>query len=339
MNNLFSSGTTAAEVDAALSAFHTDFQNLVRQIQQRVVGHADIVADTVAALLARGHVLLEGAPGLGKTLLVRTLAECLDLSFARIQFTPDLMPADIIGTTVMSETHGPSRFTLQFQEGPLFTHVLLADEINRGTPKTQSALLEAMQEGAVTVGRERRVLPRPFFVLATQNPIEMEGTYPLPEAELDRFLFKLLVASPSAEELHEILDRTTGITPQWTGERLTEGRLHQLSQLVRELPVARPVKDYVVRLVQATHPERSAVADWARWVRYGASPRGAQALLLGAKIKALRRGSPSASFADVRATVPAALRHRLILTFEGDAHTASVDQLLAEVVKATPELL
>ncbi len=328
----------AKDLEAAMAAFQADFELMAKRIGHRVVGHTDVIANTLSALLAQGHVLLEGAPGLGKTLMVRSLAESLELTFARVQFTPDLMPADIIGTTVIHDPAASKGFVFQFQEGPVFANVLLADEINRGTPKTQSALLEAMQEGAVTVGRQRHELPRPFFVLATQNPIEMQGTYPLPEAELDRFMFKLLVPPPSPEQLHEILNRTTSFQTEPQIEKLKPSRLRELSQLVRQVPVSHPVQDYVVRLILGTHPGRSPVAQWDRWVRYGASPRGAQALILGAKVRALRAGRPTPHFDDVRANVVAALRHRVLLTFEGEAQASSIDSLLEQVVQATKEM-
>jgi MoxR-like ATPase len=274
-------------------------------------------------------------PGLGKTLMVRTLADALELSFARVQFTPDLMPSDVTGTNIIVDGAGGRRF--EFQKGPVFAHVLLADEINRATPKTQSALLEAMQEQAVTVGRERYQLEAPFFVLATQNPIEMEGTYPLPEAQLDRFFFKLRVSAPGREELHAILDRTTGAGEPAVRPVLGRERVLAMRQLIREVPVARPVQDWVVRLVQATHPETSSHAQVKKYVRYGSSPRGAQAVLLGAKVLALRAGRFSPSFEDVRRVVPQALRHRILLNFEGDADGIATDEIVSALLAAIPE--
>jgi MoxR-like ATPase len=301
-----------------------------------MVGQGEIAGAVASALLAGGHVLLEGVPGLGKTLLVRTLAEALELSFSRIQFTPDLMPADVLGTNLIVESAGDRRF--EFQRGPIFAHVVLADEINRATPKTQSALLEAMQEQSVTVGKQTYDLPPPFFVLATQNPIEMEGTYPLPEAQLDRFTFKLRVESPTREDLHGILDRTTGRDEPAVRPVLGRERLLEMRALVRQVPVARPVQDYAVRLVEATHPSRSPVAEVKRFVRYGSSPRGAQALMLAAKIGALRDGRFAPSFADVRRVALPALRHRVLLNFDGEAEGITSDAVIDAVLAGLPEL-
>jgi MoxR-like ATPase len=324
------------DVAAAVEDFCKDVSTLVDEIGRRIVGHRPIVDGVVTALLAGGHVLLEGVPGLGKTLLVHTLADAIELSFSRVQFTPDLMPSDVTGTNIIVESGGGGR-RFEFQKGPLFAHVVLADEINRATPKTQSALLEAMQEHAVTVGRERYELPSPFFVLATQNPIEMEGTYPLPEAQLDRFFFKLKVTAPARDELHAILDRTTGASAPSVRPVLGRERLLAMRALIREVPVARPVQDWVVRLVEATHPDRSSHPQVKKYVRYGSSPRGAQAVLLGAKVRALRAGRFSPSFADVREVVAPALRHRLLLNFEGDADGIATDQLLAMLLDHVPE--
>ena len=296
-------------------------------------------ARSISALLAGGHVLLEGVPGLGKTLLVRTLAETLDVSFSRVQFTPDLMPADVIGTNLIVEggQPGAKERRFEFQPGPIFAHLVLADEINRATPKTQSALLEAMQEQSVTVGKQTYPLPPPFFVLATQNPIEMEGTYPLPEAQLDRFTFKLRVELPAREDLHAILDRTTGADEPAVRPVLGRERLLEMRTLVRQVPVARPMQDYAVRLVEATHPARSTVAEVKRFVRYGSSPRGAQAVMLAAKIEALRAGRFAPSFADVRRVALPALRHRVLLNFEGEAEGVSADAIVERVLAALPE--
>src|SRR3954447_19982621 len=254
-----------------IQSFREAYAALRAEIGKVIVGHDAIVEGTLIALFAGGHVLLEGVPGLGKTLLVRTLSEVLDLSFNRVQFTPDLMPADILGTNIVMEVAGGRR-EFEFQRGPVFAHLLLADEINRATPKTQSALLEAMQEQSVTVGKQTYSLPPPLFVLATQNPIEMEGTYPLPEAQLDRFTFKLRVEPPAREDLHGILDRTTGREEPAVRPVLGRERLLEMRALVRQVPVARPVQDYAVRLVEATHPSRSSVAEVKRFVRYGSSP-------------------------------------------------------------------
>jgi MoxR-like ATPase len=325
-----------AEAADAVARFRADLGRLSREIGQRLVGQADVVEGVVAALLAGGHVLLEGVPGLGKTLLVKTLAEALELSFSRIQFTPDLMPADVVGTNMIIEMGGERRF--EFQRGPIFANLILADEINRATPKTQSALLEAMQEQSVTVGKQTYALPPPFFVLATQNPIEMEGTYPLPEAQLDRFFFKLRVDLPGNADLHAILDRTTGATDPVVRPVLGRARLLELRELVRQVPVARPIQDYAVRLIEATHPDRSTVPRVRKLVRYGSSPRGAQALILAAKIRALADGRFAPSFDDVRRVAAPALRHRVLLNFEGEAEGVSTDVVLGEILAALLEV-
>jgi MoxR-like ATPase len=327
------SGTTD-EVKAQLDQFRADFDGLRREVGKVIVGLSEIVDDTLTALIAGGHVLLEGVPGLGKTLLVRTLADCLSLKFQRIQFTPDLMPADLIGTNVMLETpEGGRRF--EFQRGPVFANLLLADEINRATPKTQSALLEAMQERSVTVAGTTHRLSPPFFVLATQNPLEMEGTYPLPEAQLDRFFFKLLVKFPSAAELETILDRTTEAVephaqPIFDGQRIVE-----LSQLARQIPIADDLRRYGVALILATHPENPLASDKTRrFVRYGSSPRGAQALILAAKIRAILDHRYHVSREDMRACAHAALRHRLILNFEGQAENIQPDDIIDDIMRS-----
>jgi MoxR-like ATPase len=282
----------------------------------------------VIALLSGGHVLLEGVPGLGKTLLVRTLAQALDLRFSRIQFTPDLMPADILGTNlIVQDESGRRRF--EFQPGPVFAQIVLADEINRATPKTQSALLEAMQEHAVTTAGETRRLDEPFFVLATQNPIEMEGTYPLPEAQLDRFLFKLRVPFPELSDLQEIIDRTTGPEEQAAAQVTGGQAIMRLQALARQVPVAAHVREYAARLVLATHPSSPGAVDTARrFVRYGASPRGVQALILAGKVRALSRGRVNVAVEDLQALALPALRHRLILNFEGEAEGTDPDNVL-----------
>jgi MoxR-like ATPase len=287
------------------------------------------------SLLAGGHALLEGVPGLGKTMLVRTLADAVHLNFSRIQFTPDLMPADILGTNVIVEDGGGKRF--EFQRGPIFANVVLADEINRATPKTQSALLEAMQEKSVTVSKTTYKLEEPFFVLATQNPLEMEGTYPLPEAQLDRFFVKLRVEYPSRESMHTILDRTTGRQEVRAEKVLSAERLLQLRELVRHVPIARPVQDFAVRVVEGTHAtDRAGVPPLTKkYVRYGASPRGAQAILLGAKIKALLDGRFAVSTDDIRAVAAPALRHRLILNFEGEAEGVDPDTIISSILSET----
>lgn len=311
-------------------------QDLRQQIEQRIVGHHDLVNGIIACLLAGGHVLLEGVPGLGKTMLVKTLSEALDLQFSRIQFTPDLMPADIIGTQmVMQDEDGRRHF--QFQPGPVFTQLLLADEINRATPKTQSALLEAMEEKRVTVANTSHTLSEPFMVLATQNPIEMEGTYPLPEAQLDRFLLKLTTAYPAADELMQIIDRVTGEPAAPLQAIMTAAELIELRELVRNIVIARHVKEYAVRLVLATHTEQAPANSLSqRYVRHGASPRGVISLILVAKAFALFDGRLNVSFEDLKAAALPALRHRILLNFEGEAEGIAIEDLISEIIRDTP---
>lgn len=315
------------------------FQALTEQIEEEVgkviVGQHNVVRHVLTGILAGGHVLLEGVPGLGKTMLIRTFSEALDLSFSRIQFTPDLMPGDILGTDILIDQDGSRAF--RFQPGPIFAHLVLADEINRATPKTQSALLEAMQEGSITVGNTTYPLDAPFFVMATQNPIEMEGTYPLPEAQLDRFIFKVTVAYPTASELVEILARTTG-SELPAVETVADGpTIMSMRSLAREVPIAAHVSEYISRLVLATHPEQPGSTALVRqYVRYGASPRGGQALILGAKITALLEGRANVAFEDIRAIAPAALRHRLLLNFEGLAEGISADAILTDLLESVP---
>ena len=291
---------------------------------------------TLNALFANGHVLLEGVPGLGKTLLVRTLSQVLDLSFSRVQFTPDLMPADVLGTNMVHETDDGKR-VFEFQHGPIFAHLVLADEINRATPKTQSAMLEAMQERSVTAGGEIRKLDTPFFVLATQNPIDQEGTYPLPEAQLDRFFYKLVVGYPTAEELSEVVTRTTEGNSVEINKVVDGSTLIDLQQLVQQVPVASHVKDYAVRLVLATHPQtETALEITNQFLRFGSSPRGAQTLLLGAKVRALKEGRFNVSFDDIAAVAIPALRHRLIVNFEAEAEGISSDHVLEKILAEVP---
>jgi len=311
---------------------------LRREVGRVIVGMEGVVENTLIALLAGGHVLLEGVPGLGKTLLVRTLSEALDLRFARIQFTPDLMPADITGTTVLREAAGGER-DFVFQHGPVFANVVLADEINRATPKTQSALLEAMQEHSVSVAGTTHALEEPFLVFATQNPIEMEGTYPLPEAQLDRFLFKVRVSFPSLGELHEIMNRTTGAEVPHAERVASRDEILSLAAIAREVPVAEHVQDFALRLVLATHPGDAthppgdeAPESVRRFVRYGASPRGAQALLLAGKVRALMAGRFNVATEDVKASALPSLRHRIVLNFEGQAEEIDPDDLIDEAV-------
>jgi MoxR-like ATPase len=329
--------TETREIEREVQRFRDKLGSLREEIGRVIVGQRQVVDGVLTCMLAGSHALLEGVPGLGKTMLVRTLSRALGLSFARIQFTPDLMPADVIGTTVIDEAQSGGKL-FEFRPGPIFANIVLADEINRATPKTQSALLEAMQERSVTVGRKTHELDRPHLVLATQNPLEMEGTYPLPEAQLDRFFFKLHVPFPNREDLNRILDRTT--TDQTAEARTVLSREDVLAfqQLVRKVPVAKHVQDYAVRLLMATHPELpDALGGVRRFVREGASPRGAQAVLLAAKIRALMEGRFAAALEDVRASALPALRHRVLLNFEGEAEGVKTDSVLEEIIKALPE--
>jgi MoxR-like ATPase len=317
-----------------------DFRSTVDAIRAEVnkiiVGQDDVVRHVLIGILSGGHVLLEGVPGLGKTMLIRTLGRALALDFSRIQFTPDLMPADITGTEIMEDSEDGRR-AFRFQRGPVFANLILADEINRATPKTQSALLEAMQEHTVTVANATYPLPAPFFVLATQNPIEQEGTYPLPEAQLDRFMFKVNVPFPSPQQLTEILNRTTGGDEPAISAVAQAGQLIAMQALARQVPVPTPVSDFASRLVVSTHPGQSLNESVNRYIRYGASPRGGQALIIGAKVLALFEGRLNASFDDIIALAPAALRHRLILNFEGQAAGISPDDIIADLLQTTPQ--
>jgi MoxR-like ATPase len=322
---------TPESVESHAAEFRDAFHRLRVEMEKFLVGQSDIIRGVLTAFFAEGHALLEGAPGLGKTALVRTLAGAAGLDFSRIQFTPDLMPSDIIGTNlIVEDEHGRKKF--QFEPGPVFANILLADEINRATPKTQSALLEAMQERHVTVAGVQHVMKRPFLVLATQNPIEMEGTYPLPEAQLDRFLLKLHVEYPGADDLHEILGRTTGDhTP--TVEPVKFENLNHLRELARSVPVVREIEARAVQLVLATHPgSADAVPLAKKYVRYGSSPRGAQALILCAKINALLDGRYHVAKDDIDAWVLPALRHRIILNFEGEAEGITAEAVLKEAL-------
>jgi MoxR-like ATPase len=334
--------SSAASMQQRAADFRQAYARVKKEIGKVIVGHSDIVDGVLTCLFVGGHALLEGVPGLGKTLLVRTLAQVLDLNFNRIQFTPDLMPSDIMGTNIINETPGGER-VFTFQKGPLFAQIVLADEINRATPKTQSALLEAMQEHSVTIGGTVHKLQEPFFVMATQNPIEQEGTYPLPEAQLDRFFFKLVVNYSGREEMSVILDRTTrGEFPR--GAKVMDGsEIQQWQQLVREVLVAPPVQDYAIRLVLATHPGGEfAAQETGKFIRCGASPRGAQAIVLAAKVRALLEGRYNVGFEDVRRVYLPAMRHRILLNFEAQAENIPSDQVLErildEVKEKAPEL-
>ena len=327
----------ANTAEIGLEQFGEIARSIEAEVGKVIVGQHEVVRSTIICVLAGGHALLEGVPGLGKTMLIRTLGDVLDLKFSRIQFTPDLMPADIVGTDILEETEDGRR-EFRFQAGPIFANLVLADEINRATPKTQSAMLEAMQEKTVTVAGRRYDLRMPFFVLATQNPLEMEGTYPLPEAQLDRFLFKVDVKFPSFGELVTILDRTTGVDmPQ--AEKVADGKqVIGMGQLALSAPIPSHVSEYVARIVVATHPESPEATKMLRdYARYGASPRGAQALIIGAKIYALLEGRYNVSFDDVGAVAPAALRHRILLNFEGQAEGLRTDDLIADVLKSVPK--
>ncbi len=332
---------TPAEVKAQCDAFRKTFSELRQEIGKVMVGQQPVVDAVLVALFAGGNVLLEGVPGLGKTLLVRTLATTLHLPFNRIQFTPDLMPADVIGTNIVSEDHETGRRSFEFQKGPIFAQVLLADEINRATPKTQSALLEAMQEHSVTVAGETYTLDEPFLVLATQNPIEQEGTYPLPEAQLDRFLLKIDVGYAGLEDLMEIIDRTTGAENPVASAIVDGPRILEMQNLVRSVVVAPHVKQYTARLVLATHPDTDTAAGGPngptnRYVRCGVSPRGAQALILAGKVRALVDGRFHVSYDDIKDVALSCLRHRVLLNFEAEADRVNADDLVAEILKITP---
>jgi MoxR-like ATPase len=325
------------DLQRQIETFGRLYDAIAGQLAKVIVGHERAAGEVLTCIIAGGHALLEGVPGLGKTLLVRTLADVLDLAFSRIQFTPDLMPADITGTSIVDADDAGAK-SFRFQPGPIFANLVLADEINRATPKTQSAVLEAMQEHTVSVARTTHRLPEPFFVLATQNPLEMEGTYPLPEAQLDRFMLKVIVGSPGVDDLVGILDRTTGSDSPRATTVADAAAVLGMQELVRRIPAAQAVKNYVARIVRATHPEAElAPASARKYVRYGSSPRGAQAILLSAKVRALRAGRPNVAFEDVRAMVAPALRHRLILSFEGQADGVVADDLLAEIVQSLPQ--
>lgn len=328
---------SVVEDSMSVADFRERFDSIQSEVAKVMVGQGEVVEEVLICIVAGGHALLEGVPGLGKTMLVRTLADSLDLSFSRIQFTPDLMPADITGTNILIETEQRDR-RFSFQQGPIFANLVLADEINRATPKTQSALLEAMQDRTCTVANVVHRLPEPFFVLATQNPVEMEGTYPLPEAQLDRFFFKVLVRFPNEDELTEILRRTTTSVETFAEHATSGASILEMGLFARDVPIASSVSDYVVRLVMASHPENQrATPTVRRYVRYGVSPRGAQAIVLGAKIRALTEGRLNVAYEDIRSVAFPALRHRLILNFEAESNNITSDEVLRELLTEVPE--
>ncbi len=325
------------ELEEALRDFHTHYKAIREGLGRVIIGHENVLDNSVIALIAGGHVLLEGVPGLGKTLLVRTLSKLLQCDFKRIQFTPDLMPADITGTNIVSEHGGERRFV--FQKGPIFGNVILADEINRATPKTQSALLEAMQEESVTIAGTSYQLDRPFFVLATQNPIEMEGTYPLPEAQLDRFLFKLQVFPSNVKDLSQILTETSsGEMPDI--QAVCDGqKILGMRSLAQEVPIARHLIEYVAHIILASHPNNASAPEMVkRYIRYGASPRGGQAIIRAAQVRALAAQRSNVAAEDIQALAFPALRHRILLNFEGEAEGIDPDDIIRSILEAVPEI-
>ncbi len=326
-----------SSMEQRATAFHQDVARLRAEVQKVIVGQRALVEEVLTCVLAGGHGLLEGLPGLGKTLLVRTLSDALTLKFARIQFTPDLMPSDITGTNILIENpSGEKEF--RYQPGPIFANIVLADEINRATPKTQSAMLEAMQEHSVTVAGTVRKLPEPFFVLATQNPIEQEGTYPLPEAQLDRFMFKMLVGAPTLEELSGIVDRTTSTANAAAAPVLDGPRLLEMRQLVREIVIEKHVQDFALKVVHATHPTSPYASPLVQsFVRFGSSPRGAQGIVLAAKVRALLDARYHVALDDVATVALPVLRHRILLNFEGEAEGIPTDRVIAEIIATLRE--
>ncbi len=325
------------EIASQIDQFTEQFLEVKAEIHKVIVGNDEIIDGTLISLLSKGHVLLEGIPGIGKTKIVATVADVLHLVFSRIQFTPDLMPGDIVGSDVVHESDTGEKH-LAFQKGPIFTNILLADEINRATPKTQSALLEAMQERSVTVGTTTHRLPPPFFVLATQNPLEMEGTYPLPEAQLDRFFYKLRIMYPPPDDMHEIMDRTTRREEPTAATVLDQEQILEMRDTARSVPIARPVQDYAIRLTLATHPDTPHAHPMTeKYVRFGASPRGTQTLVIGGKVNALLNGRVHVSCEDIRAMALPALRHRVLLNFEGEAERIDTDMIISAILKDVPE--
>src|SRR5262245_40088059 len=328
---------TTSGIEHQMDAFQAEFRRVHGEISKVIVGYSDVIDDILMTVLGKGHVLLEGVPGLGKTKLVQTLSDALHLRSSRIQFTPDLMPADIVGTNVVQENEQGDKF-LDFQPGPIFANIILADEINRATPKTQSALLEAMQEKTVTVGKQTYKLDLPFVVLATLNPLELEATYPLPEAQLDRFFLKLKMDFPEVDDIHTILDRTTyldepAVELVWNAEKIM-----QLRQTALAVPISAAVQDYAIRIVMATQPSTSYAHPMTKkYLRYGSSPRGAQALIVGSKVRSLLKGHSEVQCDDIRDVVLPALRHRVILNFEGEAERIEPDVVLKAIIESVPE--
>jgi len=327
----------SGDVERRVEEFRDHFKRVCEEVSRVIVGNDEVIAGVMTCLLVKGHVLLEGIPGVGKTKLVQTLADVTHLKFSRIQFTPDLMPGDIIGTNVVREDASGKKF-FEFQRGPIFANMVLADEINRATPKTQSALLEAMQENSVSAGGATHELDQPFFVLATQNPIEMEGTYPLPEAQMDRFLFKLRLDFPGPDQLYNIVDRTTQQAEPDVARVLEQHQILEMRGTARSVPVAKPVMEYAIALTLATHPESDKGHEMARkYVRFGSSPRGVQSLILGAKVNALISGRVHVSCEDIRAVARPALRHRILLNFEAEAERIDTDEILNQIIESVEE--
>jgi MoxR-like ATPase len=328
---------TVSDLERQMVSFQEDFRRVHKEISKVIVGYSDIIDDILMTVLGRGHVLLEGVPGLGKTKLVQTLCDALHLTSSRIQFTPDLMPADIVGTNVVQENEHGDKF-LSFQAGPIFANVILADEINRATPKTQSALLEAMQEKTVTVGKQTYKLELPFVVLATLNPLELEATYPLPEAQLDRFFIKLRMNFPAIDDIHTILDRTTYLEEPTVDRVWDAEKILQLRDVALSVPISEAVQDYAIRLIMATQPSTPLAHEQTKkFLRYGASPRGGQALIVGGKVRALLNGRSEVAYEDIRHVVLPALRHRVILNFEGEAERIDPDVILKAILESVPE--
>ena len=327
----------SSDVERQVEQFRDRFTKVTDEVSRIIVGNDDVVASVMTCLLVKGHVLLEGIPGVGKTKLVQTLADVMHLEFSRIQFTPDLMPGDIIGTNIVREDAAGQK-SFEFQHGPIFANMVLADEINRATPKTQSSLLEAMQENSVSAGGATHNLDQPFFVLATQNPIEMEGTYPLPEAQMDRFLFKLRLDFPAADQLYSIVDRTTQQSEPDVNRVLEKEQILEMRDTARAVPVSKPVMEYAIAITLATHPESDQGHELAKkYVRFGSSPRGVQSLILGAKVNALMSGRVHVSCEDIRAVTKPALRHRVLLNFEAEAERVETDSILQSILDTVEE--